>query len=83
MYRIIMLNDDFTPMDFVVEILMRLFHKSAEAAEQLMLQVHRQGSAVCGVYPRDIAETKLVQVENASRREGHPLKCVMEKDPGD
>ncbi len=83
MFRIIMLNDDYTPMEFVVDILISLFHKSQEIAAQLMLQVHKQGSAVCGVYPRDIAETKLQQVENASRNEGHPLRCVMEKDPGD
>ncbi len=83
MFRIIMLNDDFTPMDFVIDILIRLFHKTPETASQLMLQVHMQGSAVCGIYPRDIAETKLQQVENAGRNEGYPLKCVMEKDPGD
>jgi len=83
MFRIIMLNDDFTPMEFVVEILISLFHKSPGIAAQLMLQVHEQGSAVCGIYPRDIAETKLQQVENASSNEGHPLRCVMEKDPGD
>lgn len=83
MFRIIMLNDDFTPMEFVVELLMRLFHKPAAVAERLMLEVHHHGSAVCGIYPRDIAETKLAQVESASRREGHPLKCVMEKDTGD
>lgn len=83
MFRIIMLNDDFTPMEFVVDILIRLFHKAPDTAAQLMLQVHQKGHAICGIYPRDIAETKLQQVDNASRDEGHPLKCVMEKDPID
>jgi len=83
MFRIVMLNDDYTPMEFVVDILVRLFHKSQDIAAQLMLQVHQQGSAICGVYPRDIAETKLQQVENASRDQGHPLKCIMEKDADD
>ncbi|HKI60787.1 MAG TPA: ATP-dependent Clp protease adapter ClpS [Mariprofundaceae bacterium] len=83
MFRIIMLNDDYTPMEFVVDILIRLFHKSPDTAAQLMLQVHQKGSAVCGVYPRDIAETKLQQVENASREQGHPLKCIIEKDTDD
>lgn len=80
MFRIRMLNDDFTPMDFVVDLLMRFFHKSETAANQLMLQIHNEGSAICGVYTRDIAETRLQQVETASRTSGHPLRCVMEQD---
>jgi len=83
MFRILMLNDDFTPMDFVVDVLVRFFHKSEETANQLMLQIHLEGRAMCGIYPRDIAETKLQQVETASRTSGHPLRCVMERDTND
>ncbi|ATX82275.1 ATP-dependent Clp protease adaptor protein ClpS [Mariprofundus ferrinatatus] len=81
MYSVVMLNDDFTPMDFVVDILVRYFHKSEETANTLMLQIHLQGSAVCGVFPRGIAETKIHQVEAASRSGGHPLRCIMEREP--
>jgi len=83
MYRVVMLNDDFTPMDFVVDILVRFFHKSEEAANSMMLQIHHQGSVVCGVFPRDIAETKVQQVETASRTSGHPLRCIAEHDLND
>jgi len=83
LYRVVMLNDDFTPMDFVVDILMRFFHKSEASAHQMMLRIHHEGSVVCGVFPRDIAETKVQQVETASRTSGHPLRCIMEHDAND
>jgi len=80
MFRILMLNDDFTPMNFVVDALIRFFHKSEATANRLMLEVHQKGRALCGIYPRDIAETKLQQVETASRTSGHPLRCIIERD---
>ena len=83
LYRVVMLNDDFTPMDFVVMLLMRFFHKSEEQAQALMLQVHQQGRAVCGVFPKDIAETKVQQVAMVSRSDGHPLRCMIERDGDD
>ncbi len=83
LYRVVMLNDDFTPMDFVVDILMRFFHKSETSAQAMMLRIHHEGSVVCGLYPRDIAETKVQQVETASRTSGHPLRCIMEHDSDD
>ncbi len=75
MYRVVMLNDDFTPMDFVVDALIRFFHKSPGEARALMMRVHEKGSAVCGVYTREIAETRVMQVERAARAAGHPLRC--------
>ena len=83
MFRIIMLNDDFTPMEFVIDLLVHFFQKSPETANQLMLQVHNQGSAVCGIYPHDIAESKMSRVEMMSKNQGHPLRCVMEQDVDD
>ncbi len=83
MYRVVMLNDDFTPMDFVVEVLMRFFHKSADEAHALMMRVHEKGSAVCGVYTREIAETRVMQVETAARAAGHPLRCEIAPDDAD
>ncbi|RLL51074.1 ATP-dependent Clp protease adapter ClpS [Mariprofundus sp. EBB-1] len=83
MYRVVMLNDDFTPMDFVIEVLVRFFHKSEQIANTLMLQIHNEGSARCGVFTRDIAETKMQQVETASRTSGHPLRCIIEIDSED
>jgi ATP-dependent Clp protease adaptor protein ClpS len=79
LYKVILLNDDFTPMEFVVHILQQFFGKSRENAMTLMLQVHHQGSAVCGVYPRDVAETKVIQVIEAARKAQHPLQCMMEE----
>lgn len=81
MYRVVMLNDDFTPMAFVVDILIRYFHKSEETANSLMMQIHLQGRAICGLFTRDIAETKIHQVEIACRAGGHPLRCMMEREP--
>jgi len=79
MYRVVLLNDDFTPMDFVVDVLRRFFHKAEPEAIRIMLQVHQLGRGTCGIYARDVAETKVAQVTAFSRRHGHPLQCVMEK----
>lgn len=78
LYKVIMLNDDFTTMDFVIQVLMNVFHKSADEAEQIMLTIHYQGRGVCGVYPKDIAQTRIQQVHLLARAEQHPLKCIME-----
>lgn len=83
LYRVVMLNDDFTPMDFVVDVLVRFFHQSETVANKTMLQIHHEGSAICGVFPRDIAETKIHQVDIASRTSGHPLRCIIEHDSDD
>ena len=79
MFNVLLLNDDFTPMEFVVVVLERFFSKSREQATQIMLKVHREGQAVCGIYPKDIAETKMEQVVAFSRQNEHPLRCVMEE----
>lgn len=78
MYQVWLLNDDYTPMDFVVFVLERFFAKSAEEAEAVMLKVHHEGKAICGEYPRDIAETKVARVMRCAREGGHPLQCVLE-----
>lgn len=80
-YQVVLLNDDYTPMDFVVYVLMRFFEKSSDEAVTLMLRVHEQGRALCGVYTYEIAETKVVQVMELAREEKHPLRCMMEKKP--
>lgn len=82
MFRVIMLNDDFTPMDFVVDMLVQIFGHPMEIAHRLMLQIHNQGRAICGVYPYDIAESKTLRVEAISRQEGHPLRCTLEQEAG-
>lgn len=79
MYKVILLNDDYTPMDFVVTVLENFFTLSREKATQVMLHVHTRGMGVCGVFTRDIAETKVEQVNTFSRDNQHPLKCVMEE----
>ena len=79
MFNVLLLNYDFTPMEFVVVVLERFFSKSREQATQIMLKVHREGQAVCGIYPKDIAETKMEQVVAFSRQNEHPLRCVMEE----
>jgi ATP-dependent Clp protease adaptor protein ClpS len=79
MYKVVLLNDDFTPMDFVVEVLRMFFGMDHDRATQIMLNVHTRGKGVCGVYTFEIAETKVVQVNEFSRRNEHPLKCDMEK----
>ena len=80
-YQVLLLNDDYTPMDFVVYVLISLYHKSMEEAVELMLQVHHNGRAVCGVYPFEIAETKVTQTMNLARAEEYPLRCTLEKKP--
>lgn len=79
MYQVLLLNDDFTPMEFVVSVLQKFFGMGREKATQVMLKVHREGRGVCGVYPRDIAVTKVEQVCSYSRQHQHPLQCVMEE----
>ena len=78
MYQVILLNDDFTPMEFVVGVLQKFFGKGREQATQIMLKVHHEGRGVCGVYPRDIAASKVEQVCSYSRQHQHPLQCAME-----
>ncbi|MBF0213984.1 MAG: ATP-dependent Clp protease adapter ClpS [Magnetococcales bacterium] len=80
LFKVILLNDDFTPMDFVVETLMRFFNKTIEEATQVMLNVHIKGFGICGVFTRDIAETKVMQVNRHARMNQHPLQCRMEKN---
>ncbi len=80
MYKVLLLNDDYTPMEFVVHVLERFFHKDREEATHIMLHVHRRGVGICGVYTYDVAETKVVQVIDFTRRHQHPLQCTMEKD---
>lgn len=79
MYRVLILNDDYTPMEFVVHILERFFNKGREEATQIMLHVHHHGVGECGVYSYEVAETKVTQVMDFARRHQHPLQCVMEK----
>ena len=79
LFKVILLNDDFTPMDFVVEILTDFFNMTQERATQVMLQVHTQGVGVCGTYTKDVAETKVHIVNEYSREHHHPLMCTMEE----
>ena len=79
MYRVILINDDFTPMEFVVMVIQEFFHKDLETATRIMLQVHMEGKGVCGVYTHDVAATKVEQVVEISRKSGHPLQCMMEE----
>ncbi len=80
LYKVLLLNDDFTTMEFVIEVLLVFFAMSTEQATQVMLKVHNEGSAVCGLYPRDIAETKVNQVIGYATQRGHPLRCNMEEN---
>ena len=80
LYTVRLLNDDFTPMDFVVLVLEKFFSKSREQAVQIMLKVHIEGRGVCGVYPRDVAATKVEQISTFARENQHPLACVMEEN---
>jgi len=80
LYKVLLLNDDYTTMDFVVEVLQQVFQKSEGDAHRIMLNVHHNGFGVCGLYPREIAETKIDMVDNLSREKGFPLKCAMERD---
>ncbi|MGB8518123.1 MAG: ATP-dependent Clp protease adapter ClpS [Gallionella sp.] len=79
MYKVILFNDDYTTMEFVIEVLQKFFAMNMERAQQVMLQVHVQGSAVCGVYTRDVAETKITQVTEFAKQHEHPLRCGMEE----
>ena len=78
LYKVVLLNDDFTPMDFVVEVLKLFFGMGHDRATQIMLHVHTRGKGICGVFTFEIAETKVVQVNEFSRQNEHPLKCAME-----
>ena len=80
LYRVLLLNDDYTPMEFVVHILERFFNRSREQATRIMLHVHQKGVGLCGVYTYEVAETKVAQVLDLAKRHEHPLQCVMEKD---
>jgi len=79
MFQVVMYNDDYTPMEFVVEVLKMFFSLSSERATQVMLKVHTEGRGVCGIYPRDVATTKVEQVTAYSRQHQHPLQCAMEE----
>src|SRR6187397_1837693 len=78
MFKVLLLNDDYMPMDFVVMVLQKVFALSREKATQVMLKVHKEGIGVCGVYPRDVAATKVEQVKSYGKQHQHPLQCVME-----
>ena len=80
MYKVLLLNDDYTPMDFVIIVLQRFFSLDTEQATRIMLKVHNEGRGVCGIFPRDIAATKVEQVLAYARQHQHPLACVMEEN---
>lgn len=78
LYRVVMLNDDFTPMEFVIRVLQQFFHHDIETATMIMLKIHHEGRGICGVYTKDVAATKVELVLAAARRAQHPLQCLME-----
>ena len=78
MHQVVMLNDDYTPMEFVVMVIQEFFSKDRETATQIMLKIHLDGRGVCGVYSKDVAATKVDQVQDAAKQAGHPLQCVSE-----
>ncbi len=80
LYKVLMLNDDYTPMEFVVHVLESFFHKNREEATQIMMHVHRKGVGICGVYTYEVAETKVAQVVDFARKHEHPLQLTLEKD---
>ena len=80
LYTVVLLNDDFTPMDFVIHVLQKFFSMNREQATQVMLKVHLEGRGVCGTYPRDVAATKVEQVSSFARGNQHPLACIMEEN---
>jgi ATP-dependent Clp protease adaptor protein ClpS len=80
LYKVLILNDDYTPMEFVVHVLERFFNKGREEATRIMLHVHHTGVGICGVYTYEVAETKVTQVMDFSRQHQHPLQCTMEKE---
>lgn len=79
MYKVLMLNDDYTPMDFVVIVLEKFFHKTENEATEIMLHVHKKGVGLCGIYPYEVAEMKIIQVMDFARKNQHPLQCTIEK----
>ena len=79
LYKVVLLNDDFTPMDFVVDVIQTFFQMGHDQATQIMLHVHTRGKGVCGIFTYEIAETKVAQVNDYARRNEHPLKCALEK----
>jgi len=82
MYRIVLLNDDYTPREFVVWVLIKVFHKNEEEGTRIMLEAHTRGKSIIGVYTYDIARTKMMQVDNLAKQHEHPLKCDMEVEEG-
>lgn len=80
MFKVMILNDDYTPMDFVVVVLQKFFSLNREKAMQIMLKVHREGMGVCGVYSKDVASTKVDQVRSYAKQHQHPLQCMMEEN---
>jgi ATP-dependent Clp protease adaptor protein ClpS len=78
LYQVVLLNDDFTPMEFVVMVLQEYFNHDLETATQIMLKIHHEGRGVCGVFTKDVAATKVESVATAARRSGHPLQCILE-----
>ncbi len=80
LYRVVLLNDDFTPMEFVVHVLERFFNRGREDATRIMLHVHRNGVGICGVFTYEVAETKVAAVTDFAKRHQHPLKCTMERE---
>ena len=78
-YKVIILNDDFTPMEFVANIIQKVFNKTQDDATRVMLQIHTEGIGICGTYPFEIAETKMNQVLNLAKESQHPLQCIIEK----
>ena len=79
-YKVFLLNDDYTSMDFVIDILMNVFHKNYQQAEMIMLDIHKKDKGLCGVYSYEIAETKIMQVHKLAREQGFPLKATMEEE---
>ena len=80
LYKVLLLNDDYTPMEFVVHVLEKYFNKGRDEATRIMLHVHHKGVGICGVFTYEVAETKVTQVMDFSRQHGHPLQCTMEKE---
>jgi ATP-dependent Clp protease adaptor protein ClpS len=78
MYQVVLLNDDYTPMEFVVAVIQEFFNKDRETATQIMLKIHMEGKGICGVYTKDVAATKVDRVMEAAQKAGHPLQCVSE-----
>ncbi len=82
LYRVLLLNDDYTPMEFVVLVLQKIFHKASEEAHRVMWKVHTEGEGLCGVYSYDVAQTKVYQVKALAKKHQHPLECIMEVEEG-